>query len=291
MTLTRRQLYMLPTRYGLVFALVLLVLLVAAINYQNGLTYALTFLLAAMALVSMLYTHRNLVRLDVTPGACAPVFAGETARFGIYLHNTAAYARTGVGLKHQRTTFAKVDVPARGDALVYLPVATTRRGHLASPEFSVATRYPLGIFYSWSRKLALSHRCLVYPRPGPARPLPSGSDAIGQRAGTHRGEDDFAGLRTYTPGDAPGHVHWKAVARGQGLLTKQFAGAEANQIWLDWDRVPELDAETRLSQLCRWALDAEQAGAHFGMRLPTATIPLGHGADHLARCLEALALF
>ena len=73
--LGRRQLYMLPTRHGLLFALVLAVLLLAAINYGNGLAYALTFLLASVAVVSMLHTHRNLHRLRIAAGAahrCLP---------------------------------------------------------------------------------------------------------------------------------------------------------------------------------------------------------------------------
>lgn len=281
---------MLPTRYGILFALTLFVLLIAGMNYQNGLAYALTFLLAGVALVSMLYTHRNLVRLEITPGTTPSVFAGETARFGIYLYNSARYPRLGVGIVRDRTTVAQVDLEPQAGTTVFVPVATSRRGYLDGPSFSVATRFPLGLFYSWSRKLALGQRCLVYPRPGPARPLPRAGEQTGQRAGAKAGDDDFAGLRGYVPADAPGHVHWKAAARGQGLLTKRFAGAQSGPVWLEWDALPELEAEARLSQLCRWALDAEAAGLHFALRLPAAQLPLGQGPVHLARVLEALAL-
>lgn len=291
MTLNRRQLYMLPTRYGFLFALVLLVLLIAAMNYSNGLTYALTFLLAGVAIVSMLYTHRNLVRLEITPGLASPVFAGETARFALHLHNAASYPRFGVCIGHGRAVTAQVDMEPQTNAIIHIPVITTRRGRIEAAPFKVSTRYPLGLFYSWSRKLALGQQCLVYPRPGPERPLPLGPDHSGQRPGARQGDDDFAGLRAYVPVDAPGHVHWKAAARGQDLLTKQFAGAQAGPVWLDWDAVPERDSEARLSQLCRWALDAERAGLHFGLRLPTTEFPFGQGPAHLARCLEALALY
>src|SRR3989344_5121567 len=85
--LGRRQLFMLPTRFGLLFALLLVVQLLTAINYGNGLAYALTFLLGSLAVVSMLYTHRNLFRLRLSASACAPVFAGEVALFKIHITN------------------------------------------------------------------------------------------------------------------------------------------------------------------------------------------------------------
>ena len=53
-----------------------------------------------------------------------------------------------------------------------------------------------------------------------------------------QGQDDFAGLRKYQPGDSLRHVAWKAVARGQAVMTKQFSGLAAGELWLDWDSLP-----------------------------------------------------
>ena len=44
-----------------------------------------------------------------------------------------------------------------------------------------------------------------------------------------RGSDDFASLRPYHAGDSLRHVHWKALAREQGLVTKQFGGGVSEQ--------------------------------------------------------------
>jgi uncharacterized protein (DUF58 family) len=54
---------------------------------------------------------------------------------------------------------------------------------------------------------------------------------------------------------------------------------------------PAADVESRLSILCRWALQAEQRGQQYGLRLPGTAIPPGRGEAHRTRCLEALALF
>ena len=58
--LGQRNVYILPTRAGLMFALTMLVMLLASINYQLNLGYLLTFLLAGSALVGMHMGHANL---------------------------------------------------------------------------------------------------------------------------------------------------------------------------------------------------------------------------------------
>ncbi|OYV40442.1 MAG: hypothetical protein B7Z83_01220, partial [Thiomonas sp. 20-64-5] len=58
--LTHRNVYILPTRTGWFFALLLMVLLVLSINYQLNLGYLLTFLLAGSAMMAMHVTHNNL---------------------------------------------------------------------------------------------------------------------------------------------------------------------------------------------------------------------------------------
>jgi uncharacterized protein (DUF58 family) len=131
----------------------------------------------------------------------------------------------------------------------------------------------------------------VYPHPAPpGRPLPAASGAgVGSR--TTDSDADFAGLRTAQPGDPPQRIAWKAYARSDLLLLKQFAGGEREPCMLDWDSLPDLDAEARLAQLARWCLDAAAETRTFGLRLPGQTLPLGTGQSHLAACLEALALF
>lgn len=290
--LGRRQLFMLPTRYGLLFVLLLFVQLLAAINYGNGLAYALTFLLGSLAVVSMLYTHRNLFRLRLTAGTCAPVFAGDAAVFKVRLVNESPTPRYGVAVMHQKTEIACVNIAAHGGAEVELRVPAARRGYLTAPALSLLTRFPLGLLYSWSRRIQLAQSCLVYPRPADATPFRVGTAETPEPAqGIKAGGDDFIGVREFQPGDSPRHVDWRAVARGEGWHTKQFGGAYQATMWLDWDALEGLDAETRLSVLTRWVLDAEHDGLLYGLRLPGKTVAPGNGEHHQHACLRALALF
>jgi uncharacterized protein (DUF58 family) len=290
--LGRRQLYMLPTRFGLLFALLLLVQLLAAINYGNGLAYALTFLLGSLAVVSMLYTHRNLFRLRIAAGSCAPVFAGNVAVFRILLVNDAPAARFGVVLVHAKKEIACVDVPAHGDTGADLPVPAGKRGYLTVPAVTVLTHFPLGLLYSWSRRVELQQSCLVYPRPADPAPLRAGAAETPEPAtGIRVGGDDFIGVREFQPGDSPRHVDWRAVARGEGWHTKQFGGGYQATVWLDWDTLEGMDVEARLSVLTRWVLDAERDGLLYGLRLPDETIAPASGEHHHHACLRALALY
>jgi uncharacterized protein (DUF58 family) len=290
--LGRRQLYMLPTRHGILFGMVLFVMLLAGINYENGLVYGLTFLLSGMAVVSMLYTHRNLLNLHIAAGPCAPVFAGERAMFQVCLDNPGPDARLEVAVEHAGARAATVDIHAGGQCMVAIEVPTRRRGWLAMPDVGVSTQFPVGLFYSWSRRVRIDHHCLVYPRPAEQQPLRTRGDEEGKRnAGLRPEGDDFIGVRDYQRGDSPRHVDWKAVARGQPWQTKRFGGDRRESVWLDWEALDGMDTETRLGILCRWVLDAESGGLLYGLRLPGRSIVPGTGADHRHQCLEALALF
>ncbi len=291
--LGRRQLFMLPTRFGLLFALLLAVQLLAAINYGNGLAYALTFLLGSLAVVSMLYTHRNLFRLRLAAGICPPVFAGETSVFRVHLWNDSATPRFGVAVMHNENQIAAVDIPAQDSADVEVPVPAMKRGYLAMPSVTVTTRFPLGLLYSWSRRVDLNLSGLVYPRPADPPPLRTREEETPEPTqGLKAGGDDYIGTREFRPGDSPHHVDWKAVARGEGWHIKQFGGGGYQAtVWLDWDALAGLDTETRLSILTRWVLDAERDGMLYGLHLPEKSIAPAHGESHQQRCLRALALF
>ena len=290
--LGRRQLFMLPTRFGLLFALLLMVQLLVAINYGNGLAYALTFLLGSLAVVSMLYTHRNLFRLRLSASACAPVFAGEVALFKIHITNDSDTPRFGIAVMHAKKEIARVDIPARSSADVSLSVSAVKRGWLMLPEVTVTTRFPLGLLYSWSRRIALNHSCLVYPHPADPTPRQTREEeSLESTTGSKAGGDDYIGAREFQPGDSPRHVDWKAVARGEPWRVKLFGAGYQATVWLDWDTLEGLDAESRLSVLTRWVLDAERDGMLYGLRLPQQTLNPSNGEPHQHECLKRLALF
>jgi uncharacterized protein (DUF58 family) len=291
-TLTRRRLYILPTRHGLIYALMLLVMLLGSINYANSMGFVLTFLLASLAVVSILHTYRNLAQLRVEAGKADPVFAGQEAHFHLSLDTPSVRPRFAVGLCRGKTAIAYCDIAAGHSAKLEFRVPATQRGLLHPGSFSLFSTFPLGLFRVWAH-LNLGMHCLVYPRPAVESmklPLASSDTQLqGQIQGD--GQDDFSGLRGYRTGDGLSHIAWKAVAREQGMLTKQFSGEAAQELWLDWDSLAGMDTEARLSRLTRGVLDADQAGLNYGLKLPGLMHPPAHGQEQMRRCLQALALF
>lgn len=289
--LGQRRIYVLPSAAGIGFACALLVMLIAAINYNLSLGYALVFTLGGSAAASMLHAFRNLHGLSIRPGRCAPVFAGETAVFALLVDNPAPRRRPALrlGAHGQWSAFA---LPAAQESAVALACPALRRGRFVLGRSVLETRWPLGLIRAWS-VFVPEAECLVLPTPEsdpPPLPLDAGGDADGGRR-AREGDDDFAGLRAHRSADSPRHVAWKVLARGGPMLTKEFAAGQGRELLLDWDRLPpELDDERRLSRLTAWVLAAERAGLRYALALPGVRITAAVGGAHRERCLRLLAL-
>ncbi len=232
--LARRNVYIFPTRQGLFFAITLLIILLGAINYNNSLGYLLTFLLAAIAIVAILHTYRNLLHLKVRIGTIEPVFQGGDIHIPVILDNHQQPARFNVRLQFPQQTPVNTDIPAGQRHIVQLSKPAGLRGRQPIGRFILSTTFPLGLFRAWSH-VVLDEHYLVYPAPARDGRLPVTSRYMASLYGDQGvGSDDFAGLRGFRNGDSLKHIHWKALARQQGLLTKQFGGDRSEQLWLDW---------------------------------------------------------
>jgi uncharacterized protein (DUF58 family) len=296
--LSQNRVYVLPTPAGLGFALLLLVLLIGSINYNLGLGFALTFTAGACAVVDIVFTYRNLAHLRLSAGRVPDVFAGEEAPFELRLTNRTGYDRFALWIDFASAQAERhvLDVAAGASVTVVLAAPGTTRGWLPAPQVRLVTRFPLGLFRAWAY-FQPDSRALVYPFPEPAAPpLPlHGSDNHDGAAGG--GQDDFAGVRNYQPGDQPRHLAWRQIARldpalGGQLATKHFDGGAHQQLVLDFALLPaSLDLELRLSRMTRWVLEAEQRALPYAFRLGATRFDAALGAAHRAACLRALALY
>ncbi len=299
--LTQRNVYILPTRAGLMFAITVLTLLLASINYQLNLGYVLTFLLAGSGVVSMHLTHATLrgLRLHLKP--VAPVFAGEPARLEVVLSAPASDRRPrhGIGLRCDSAPEASlswVDVPAGGQVQAAVAHTPDQRGRYALPTLVVTTRFPLGLFRAWTvwRPASLA---LAYPRPEhPAAPLPGASGLSGHRTPPRpSGSGETDGVRGYRRGDPLKLVVWRKAAKlmeaGGELLSRDTRSSAGHQLWLEWQASGSGTPEERLSRLTAWVLRAEQLSLPHGLRLPGQVHEPGLGDAHRRACLEALALW
>lgn len=290
----RTRVYIVPTRFGYAFAFMGIVMLMGSMNYSNSMGFALTFLLAGLGLVSMHHTHGNLVNVQLRAGKTQPVFAGEVAHFEVLVDNPARSERYSFALTWPREAQPPVttDVPPQGTATLRIALPAQKRGWLPARVFSLSTEFPLGLFHAWTWA-ELDMACLVYPKPAAAGRLPpAASGSIGQMPSNASGQDEFAGLRNYHRGDPMKSVHWKSLPKSPTTpMVKQFTELLDQELWLDWNDLPDLDDETRLSQLTRWVLDMEDQRHAYGMRLPGLQLKPNRGELHQHECLRALALF
>ncbi len=285
------RIYILPTGIGLVFGIMAFAMLLGSMNYNNNLSFVLTFLLVGVGFVAMHQCQRNLVGLELTFTGAEPVFAGQAIRFGIAVTNHAKSTRYGIQLYHDGAASETMDLAAGESRVFVLPVSTSSRGYVRLQRFGIRTLFPFELFRAWAW-LHMDLVGLVYPKPTDDAPRPPPTlVAHGHRQHDARGEEDFAGLRKYHEGDSPRHVAWKAYARSGQLLSKQFAGADTSSQWFEFDEIADADDEARLSILTRWITDADRTGEDYGLRLPNEVFEPAHGEAHRRACLEALALF
>jgi len=291
-TLNQHNVYIMPTRAGLMLGVTLLVLLVAAINYQLNLGYLLTFLLAGSALVGMHVGHGTLRGLRMNLTAPEAIHLGSKAVFRVHLHNARRRTRYGIGLAvHGAGQWAWTDVPGQASATVQLAFLPARRGRHRLPTLTAETRFPLGTFRVWTLWRPAA-QVLVYPAPEvPAPQLPEGQAHEGSAhasATSVQGEPD--GLRAYRRGDALKTIVWKKAAKTGELVSRDSQTLQQQTLWLDQQHTGLGQFEAQLSRLCAWVLLAEQLGLIYGLRLKTQDIAPSNGLAHQQRCLLALAL-
>lgn len=285
------RIYILPTGVGLIYALMTFAMLLGSMNYNNNLSFVLTFLLAGLGFVSMHQCQRNLVDIQISFAGIEPVFAGQTAEFKIAVTNHAKCWRRNLRIFSNRGVSEDSDLAPGESKVLHLELPTERRGTIVLDRFGIHTLFPFELFRAWAW-LHMDLHGLVYPSPADAAPEPPATQsARGHRQHDARGEEDFAGFRRFHTGDSPRHVAWKAYARSGELLSKQFAGADTSSQWFDFDKLHTDEIEQRLSIMTRWIVDADRTHRDYGLRMPGIEIPPAHGDAHRHRCLETLALF
>ncbi len=292
--IVHKRLYILPTSHGLVFILILFAMLMGSINYNNNLGFLLVFLLGSITLISIIHTYRNLLGLTLLSASATPVFASRTGRFQLLIRS-GPVGRRNIGYRIDQEVETAGTIDPETEKIIEVNFPTTSRGIFRPARITVRSRYPLGLFRTWA-VIKPDISCVVYPRPLAGRMGFSADEgqtgAENDADGPRPGVDDFAGLKTYQPGDPLGRVSWKSISRGLGMFTKEFTGNAGNRmVMLDFDAIKAKDTEEKLSRLCDMVLRAHNMNLAYGLRLPGRTIAPDKGEQHKHECLKALAVF
>lgn len=291
--LSQKSIFIVPSQVGFAFSLLLILLLVTAINYQNSLIYGLTFWLFSVAMSAMLFSYRNLSGLIFKTSHAVKGFAGENIEVPLrIISKKRDYQGLEIAWPQTNETNSAIAVIKGDEKEITIPLLLLERGYLQTPRLRLRSYYPFGLYKCWTW-LRLKTPGIIYPTPifipfiaslGSGDDMPSDVNLL-------IGNDEFIGLRNYRGGDSLKHVAWKYLAKGKGLLSKEYDNQQLSMQWLDWYSLQGMSLEERLSHLCGWVLQAEKEGRAYGLRLPTLKIEPGYGDKHREQCLTQLAIY
>ena len=289
--LTHRNIFIVPTRQGFGFVLILLLVLIAGINYQNALAHALAFLMLGLFLVAMLQTYRNLAGLVLSQTVPIEGSVGQKISVafqvqsdvgrvydGLFFYWPNLPVAQGFGVDHNGTTIFRQSIPAH-------------RGWYEPGRLRLETVYPFGLFRAWSW-LDFDCKILSYPKPVPCEGRVSQEDSelkAGRRSSL--GADDVKALRDFQDGDDQRHIHWRASAKLDRLTVKSYESQQSSSQWLRLAALEALPMADRLGGLAYLIEAASKRGDAFGLDLYGQQLPVASGPGQERKALKRLALF
>ena len=292
--LARKKIYIIPTRFGIVFIAGLFTMLLTAAAYANNLVYLLTFLLTAILLIGMAETHNNIRAVSIHRVEVEPAEEDDFVTLKVWLKNHGDQPKFSVFVGLQGRAFKKYNgmtqlISQKGLSSVCFKFPANKPGVYTLPKLKIFTIFPLGLFYAW-RLQHQEQSYFVYPKPQGQQRLPEKSMGLGEDQGMqNRGGDDFRGHEKYIPGENQRHIDWKAYARGRPLLLKKFDFGDPRVFELGLEKIQALKTEDRLRQLSQWVWECHKNQDIYSLDLAGSSCDAGNGGHHLRSCLKLLA--
>lgn len=288
-TLHRRNIFILPSKFGVVFGLLNVLLFVIGINYQNNLVIMLSSFCFSLFVTTMLFCYQNMAGMLIKPVVRQEYIASQL--LSIECQISCDKEKHGIYLRYKSQPQQLVPLLAQQSS-ISLTVKEKSRGLHRLPRLIVASEYPLGLFRAWAN-LEFEQDVIVFPKPIASSQSLS---AIEQGDGAYSSKrtvsgDSFSGLEPYREGESLKRVAWKQLAQGKGFLSKQFEQTLGEPQWLDLDDIDGDDIEMKLSHLAYLVNYYSSLNQPFGVKLGSKKIPIGHGNGHRKNALTLLATF
>lgn len=291
-TLDRRNIFVLPTQEGLMFAALLVICLLTGINYQNSLIYLFTFIMGTVFFGTILQTFQNLSGLCITVVSMGEAQAGQPVPLTLRLVALDGTQRPSVSVSLAGQKPVTVSVEGHQWETVTLAVPTRQRGPVVCPEVRIASDFPFGLIRTWSF-LRPARQGVATPRPvTPPEGHQASHSSPDQEEGLHyvRGADETT-LRGYREGDSLQRVQWKRFARTGQMVVADWEEPVSDPHRVSWHDYPGVDSELRLSYMAHRVEELSRREQLFGVILPNMALESGTGSAHRRDCLRQLGLF
>jgi uncharacterized protein (DUF58 family) len=292
---TRRQnIYILPSKTGVFFVVVLIIILIGAINYNNSLAYMLCFFLSSLGFVDMLQTHQNLKNIQISYHKSDPAFSGQLVRHHLVATNTDHKKHTAIQILSETRHISSFYLSQNENQQhIEITQTTHKRGLQPLSQFKLYTEYPLGLFHAWSQ-IRLDASAVIYPRPLLAEHTET-TDTVNDKVSAKSlpaAGDDFAGIREFRKTDSPRAMAWKKIAQTGLLYSKNFESElNSSLVFRMSDITHTENIEVKLSILCHLVTEAAKNSLEYGLDLNGRTTAINSGTEHMHNCLRELALY
>ena len=299
--LDMRSIFIFPAKFGWLFIFLCGGLFLLGTNYQNNLILLMCYFLLSLFLITLFTSYVNFSKTHIQLGKVQHVFVNDSVYLPLWLNadiNTTnnASSKRPHGFYELKFIAQKNTYVVDADDLcnpIHLDYCCSKHGVLSLPRVTVSSTYPLGLFRCWTH-LAFTSEILVYPKPLPCEmqltSIDRASDS-GSHTSVHAGHDDFESLKAYQLGEPLHHVAWKQLAKGRGMISKQFASTSSQTGWLKLVPCPPENLEKQLSHLCYQVLELSRNNQTFGLDLGRNCITPNAGSEHKDACLKALAMY
>ena len=285
-TLSQRHIFVFLTKEGGLFAVLLAVTFLAGVNYANNLILGVFFLLSSILVIGIHHSYAQLSGLKIKVLHASDSQAEGQARFQIEISPTTAKCYCQLELVWQQ--YQRIAV-LNDKQVLHFDIDTPKRGQFLPPRLMLQSVYPLGLIRAWTY-IYFDQGVWVSPKPIEAeRNVLNRIGGEGEETHGLSGQEEFQELKNYVKGESLSRVSWSHLAKGQGLLSKQFIDFCAEQDAVDYEQMPAIDHETKLSQMAYWVQILGAQNIAFSMRLPTRELPLGHGEKNTNQALRLLA--
>ncbi|SFC04825.1 DUF58 domain-containing protein [Pseudoalteromonas denitrificans] len=286
LTLKHHNIYVLPSKFGLIFLCFTFLIFLLGSNYQNNLILLTAYLLISIFTIGILQSYFNLINTQISFIGVEDGIekTGYLLTFSVMNQN-----KTYSFVAESGNNITLVDTISSDKKLVELQIEGLKRGKHSIDRIKMVSRYPYGLMTVWSYAIFPKH-VYIYPTPLPilSHNMTFFGEGEEQLKDFKHGNDEFFAMREHEIGESLSRVSWKHYAKTGELLVKEFSEYNSGDYIFNLEDIPG-DFETKLSHLSYLVNQAFHDELHYGLVLPNKSIPASQGLSHLKNCLRALS--
>ena len=285
--------FILPSSFGWSCIGIIVCLFVLGTNFQNNIILLLCYFLLAMMLIAVFHSYFYFIQHKIIFLSISPDFENRQLYLPVQIDSKQNYEGGSLKFAVNKDLNLLCHL-AKNSQIIKIPLPKYNRGFYRCPKISVTAMYGFGLFKCWTH-LTPKINFYVYPAMRKSSIKLHRANADAQLAHSSDSQyvisDDLQGIREHQITDPMHHVSWKHVAKGQGMMTKDFSESKGVSGWLRLLDLPHTDIEQALQCLCYQVQQLDKDQVQYGLDLGATKILPQEGQAHLHECLVQLAVF